>query len=121
MNVFFVYERELVTPPLNGSILPGITRDAILHLARDLGYGVQERPYTIDEWREDAANGSLREVFACGTGVVVTAIGTVRDAGGEFTIAGAEEGPVTAQLRQALLDIQFARAADPHGWVHTRP
>jgi branched-chain amino acid aminotransferase len=118
MNVFFVYDNVLVTPPLNGSILPGVTRDAVLHLAGTLGYAVEERPYPVDEWRRDAEDGSLREVFACGTGVVITAIGAVRDGDTEFTIGDAEQGgPVTAALRAALLDIQFGRAEDPFGWV----
>jgi branched-chain amino acid aminotransferase len=124
MNLFFVYEREgrttVVTPALNGSILPGVTRDSILTLARRAGHEVVERPYAIDEWRADAQEGSLREAFATGTGVVVTSIGTVRDADGEFTVGGAVEGPVTTGLRRALLDIQRGRATDEFGWVHRR-
>jgi branched-chain amino acid aminotransferase len=107
----------LVTPPLNGSILPGVTRDAVLTLATRLGYQVEERPYGIDEWHADAAGGSLREVFACGTGVVITAIGTARDADGEFTVNGGAEGSVTRSIRAALLDIQHGRAADEFGWL----
>jgi branched-chain amino acid aminotransferase len=117
MNLFFVYEDTLVTPPLNGSTLPGITRDSILKLAGRLGYQVQERPYTIDEWQADAASGKLREVFASGTGVVITAIGTLRDGDQEHTVAG---GPVTETIRTALTDIQFGRADDPYGWLQRR-
>jgi branched-chain amino acid aminotransferase len=120
MNLFFVYEGQLITPPLGGTILPGITRDSIVRLAADRGLEVIERPYAIEEWRADAANGRLREVFASGTGVVVTAIGRVRSAEGEFTVAGGEEGPITSALRQSLVDIQFGRAPDPYGWVAVR-
>ncbi|MEO3779184.1 branched-chain amino acid aminotransferase [Micromonospora sp. B11E3] len=118
MNVFFVYDDgTLVTPPLTGTILPGITRDAVLTLAGEAGLGVQERPVSFAEWQADAASGRLREVFACGTAAVVTPIGGVRFPDGEFLIGGGEPGRVTMELRQQLVDIQRGRAADPHGWV----
>src|SRR6266508_2755454 len=116
MNVFFVYEDgSLVTPPLTGTILPGITRDSVITLAREMGHKVVERPYSIDEWRTDAASGELKEAFACGTAAVITPIGKVRSAGGEFTIA--DGGQVGVKLRDALLDIQHGRIEDRHGWV----
>ncbi len=115
MNVFFVYDDgTLVTPSLSGTILPGITRDSVITLARDKGLRVEERPYAFDEWQADAASGRLREAFACGTAAVITPIGWVRAPGVEFEMAA---GPVTAGLRQQLLDIQRGRVADPHGWV----
>ncbi len=122
MNVFFVYEGDggrpvLVTPEL-GTILPGITRDSVLKLGELLGYDVEERPYSIDEWRADAASGRLKEAFACGTAAVVTPIGTVRGRDGEFTVNGGVEGPLTRRLRDYLLDLQHGRIADPRGWVH---
>ncbi|MER7279945.1 branched-chain amino acid aminotransferase [Dactylosporangium sp. NPDC000244] len=120
MNLFFVYGSAdapvLVTPPLNGSILPGVTRDSVLTLARHRGWAVQERPYSVDEWRTDASNGSLLETFACGTGVVITSIGRARSHDGEFAIGGGAEGPVTAQIRDRLVGIQRGRAEDPFGW-----
>ncbi len=119
MNVFFVYDDgSLVTPPLTGTILPGITRDSIITLARDEGRAVEERPVGIADWRADARSGKLREVFACGTAAVITPIGAVRGRGGEFSIGDGGTGPVTAVLRQTLVDIQRGRVADPHGWVH---
>ena len=119
MNIFFVYDDgTLVTPPLTGTILPGITRDSIITLARDGGHEVVERPYSFQEWREDAESGRLREAFACGTAAVITPIGTVRSSGGEFLVGGGTAGAVTTGLRQQLVDIQRGRAADPHGWVH---
>src|SRR5437763_7893416 len=79
MNVFFVYaDGTLVTPPLTGSILPGITRDSVITLARDNGLTVVERPYSFDEWRANAASGDLRGAFACGTAAVITPLRTVR-------------------------------------------
>nr|MDT0663030.1 branched-chain amino acid aminotransferase [Micromonospora sp. DSM 115978] len=119
MNVFLCYDDgTLVTPPLTGAILPGITRDSVMTLARQAGHTVIERPVSFDEWRADAASGRLREVFACGTAAVITPIGTVRFPDGEFSIAGGEPGEVTMGLRQALVDLQHGRIEDPNGWVH---
>ena len=118
MNVFFVFDDgSLVTPPLTGSILPGITRDSVLTLARASGMAVREEPYAIDDWRSDAASGRLREVFACGTAAVITPIGTVRGREGAFTIAHGAVGPVSKTLLGLLVDIQRGRAPDPHGWL----
>ncbi len=118
MNVCFVFDDgSLATPPLTGSILPGITRDSILTLARASGLTVREEPYAIDQWHADAASGRLREVFACGTAAVVTPIGTVRGREGAFTIADGAVGPVSKTLLAKLVDIQRGRAPDPHGWL----
>jgi branched-chain amino acid aminotransferase len=119
MNIFFVYDDgSLATPPLTGTILPGITRDSIITLATAAGRSVAERPISVDEWRADAASGRLTEVFACGTAAVITPIGTVRSPDGEFTVGNARSGPVAKRLRKELLDIQRGRAADRYGWVH---
>jgi len=120
MNIFFVFEDgSLVTPPLTGTILPGITRDAIMTLARAEGRAVHERPIGIDEWRDEARGGRLVEAFACGTAAVVTPIGTVRSVDGEFTMGDGTSGKVTMALRSRLVDIQRGRAEDPYGWVAT--
>jgi branched-chain amino acid aminotransferase len=119
MNVIFVMDDgSLVTPPLTGTILPGITRDAILTLARRAGRSVSERPVSFDEWQQGAASGRIREAFACGTAAVITPIGRVRFPGGEFAIADGGPGQVTMGLRQELVDIQRGRAVDEFGWVH---
>ncbi|WP_373489420.1 branched-chain amino acid aminotransferase [Blastomonas sp.] len=119
MNLFFVFDDgSIITPPLTGTILPGITRDSIITLARDLGMSVREEPYAFDQWRDDANSGRLRETFACGTAAVVTSVGTVKDPNGSFTIGGNQSGPVTAALRSALVSLQRGDAPDPHGWVH---
>jgi branched-chain amino acid aminotransferase len=117
MNIFFVFDDgSMLTPPL-GTILPGITRDSIIALARDAGTRVREEPYTIDQWRADAASGKLKEAFACGTAAVISPIGTVRSASGDFIINGGVAGPVAMSLRKKLVDIQYGRAPDPHEWV----
>jgi branched-chain amino acid aminotransferase len=117
MNIFFVFDDgSLSTPPL-GTILPGITRDSIIALAKDTGTRVREEAYTIDQWRNDAASGRLKEAFACGTAAVISPIGKVRSASGDFVINGGVAGPVAMSLRKKLVDIQYGRAPDPHEWI----
>jgi len=118
MNIFFVYDDgTLVTPPL-GTILSGITRDAIMRLATDAGRTVVERPVAFEEWQADAESGRIREAFACGTAAVITPIGEVRFDGGSFKMGDGGSGEVTMSLRKELVDIQRGRAVDRYGWVH---
>ena len=118
MNLYFVHaDGSIVTPELSGSILEGITRDSILTLARDLGHEVIERRVSIDEWREGVADGTITEVFACGTAAVVTPVGSLKWDGGEAVTGDGEAGKVTSDIRAALVDIQYGRAADRHGWM----
>ncbi|QIG79625.1 branched-chain amino acid aminotransferase [Stakelama tenebrarum] len=118
MNLFFVFDDgSMTTPPLGGTILPGITRDSILTLARDAGVSVREEPYTLDQWHADAQSGRLRETFACGTAAVVTPVGTVKGEGFEFGIGNRGPGLLTEQLRTQLVGIQRGEAPDPHGWI----
>ncbi|MET0905422.1 MAG: branched-chain amino acid aminotransferase [Bradyrhizobiaceae bacterium] len=117
MNVFFVFDDgSLLTPPL-GTILPGITRDSIIALAKDAGVTVREELYSLEQWRTDAASGRLKEAFACGTAAVISPIGKVRTTSGEFLINGGEAGKVAMGLRKQLVDIQYGRAPDPHNWI----
>ncbi|WP_405665634.1 branched-chain amino acid aminotransferase [Streptomyces sp. NBC_01166] len=123
MNLYFVYGQEdggkrIVTPSLTGSLLAGITRDSLLTVARDLGYTSEEGRVSIDQWRTDTENGTLTEVFACGTAAVITPVGTVKSAGGEWTQGDGTPGEVTMKLRDRLLDIQRGTAEDTHGWMH---
>ncbi|MDE1150622.1 MAG: branched-chain amino acid aminotransferase [Azospirillaceae bacterium] len=123
MNVFFVLDDgSLMTPPLSGTILPGITRDSIIALARSLGRTVVEKPYALDQWKADAASGRVREVFACGTAAVLAPIGTVRTAEGDFVIGNGEGGSTTADLRERLVGMQ--RGSVPalvDNWVRRVP
>ncbi len=120
MNLYFVLDDDsIVTPELTGTILEGITRASIVQLAGELGHKVEERRVSIDEWREGAASGRVREVFACGTAAVVTPVGRLAWRGGEVTTGDGETvGPVTTAVRQALLDVQHGRRPDEHGWLH---
>ncbi len=118
MNLYFVYGNRIVTPSLTGSLLAGITRDSLLRLAADLGYEPEESRVSIDQWRDDSAAGTLTEVFACGTAAVITPVGTVKSASGEWTQGDGTPGPVTLKLRERLLDIQRGTVEDTHGWMH---
>lgn len=128
MNLFFVYGDptgpdgpagvELVTPELTGSLLAGITRESIMVLARERGYRVTERKVSIDEWRDGAASGAISETFACGTAAVITPIGEIKSASGDFTVAGGGSGAITMQLREHLMGIQHGTLPDDHGWIH---
>jgi branched-chain amino acid aminotransferase len=118
MNMFFVFDDgSIVTPPLTGTILPGITRDALITLAREAGMVVREDRYSIDQWQADATSGRLTESFACGTAAVVTPVGRVSGRDGSFTIGAGGPGQVTQMLKNKLVDIQRGRAVDSHGWV----
>lgn len=121
MNLFFVQaDGALVTPALTGTILRGITRDSLLTLCSDLGIRVTERRVPADEWRAGVGSGQISEVFACGTAAVISPIGSLVTAEGEFG-TGPEVGPVTARLRRELTDVQYGRAPDRHGWLRRVP
>lgn len=121
MNIYFVWDDgSIVTPELNGTILPGVTRDSILTLAEEQGLKPVERRVDIDEWRTGVESGHILEVFACGTAAVVTSLGKLAWRGGSLTMS-AEVGPTTIAIREALLDIQHGAVEDRHGWMHRVP
>ncbi len=117
MNVFFVMDDGSIITPSLGTILPGITRDSIITLARAQGHDVREEPYSFAQWRKDAASGKLREAFACGTAAVVTPIGEVASPDGRFTIGAGGTGQLTQRMLDVLSAIQRGRAPDAHGWL----
>ncbi len=118
MNLFFSFEDgSVITPPLSGTILPGITRDSLIQLAREDGLDIREEMYSIDQWRNDAKSGKLVECFACGTAAVVTPVGHVEGPDGGFDIGSGGPGQLTAKLREKLVNIQRGIVADTHGWV----
>lgn len=117
MNVFLVTnDGRLLTPALTGTILEGITRSSVIQLAEDRGLTVEERRITLDEWDRGVTEGTITEVFACGTAAVITPIGELVD--GEKTIASTGTGEVTQAIRDELLGIQTGTVADRHGWLH---
>lgn len=123
MNLFFVLgsgaDAEIVTPELSGSLLPGVTRDSLLKVAANLGYPVSERRIDVDEWESGVASGAISEVFACGTAAVITPVGSVKHAGGGYTIGDGGPGEVTMRLRETLTGIQRGSVEDPFGWMTT--
>jgi branched-chain amino acid aminotransferase len=122
MNLCFVFGSgagaRVMTPELTGTLLPGVTRDALLTLGRDLGYAVEEGRISTAEWQSGCAAGSLTEVFACGTAAVITPVGAVKSAHDAWKVGDGGPGEVTMRLRQALVDIQRGAAPDPHGWLY---
>ncbi|MFF1480042.1 branched-chain amino acid aminotransferase [Streptomyces sp. NPDC058301] len=118
MNLYFVYGDRIVTPSLTGSLLPGITRDSLLTIARDLGYTAEEGRISTEDWKRDTEAGTLTEVFACGTAAVITPVGSVKSARANWTQGDGEPGVVTMRLRKALLDLQTGVTPDTHGWMH---
>ena len=111
MNVFFVFgDGSMVTPPLGGTILPGVTRDSNLARARAECRTVREERYAYADWRADAASGKLRDCFACATAAVVTPIGEIKSADGGFVIGNDGGGPIAEGLRAKLVGIQRGRS-----------
>ncbi len=122
MNLFFCYQADaqarLVTPALTGSLLPGITRDSLLKLAPEMGIPTEEGRISVSQWRSESESGELTEAFACGTAAVITPVGRVKSAHGDWVVGDGQPGPVTMRLRDELLGIQYGRRPDPYGWIH---
>lgn len=116
MNLCLVIDGALVTPPLGGSILPGITRDTVLTIARDWGLPVEERLVSFTEVREAHATGALQEVFGVGTAAVVSVVGTLASEEGDLVINGGHPGPVAQRLYDAITRLQYGVDPDPRGW-----
>jgi branched-chain amino acid aminotransferase len=117
MNIFFVIEDEIVSPALNGSILPGITRKSVIELAKFWNEKVSERRIGIDELMEAHAAGKLQEVFGAGTAAVISPVGEIKYRNKVITIADNRVGPVAKKYYQAITDIQYGKTEDPLEWI----
>ena len=117
MNIFFVIGDEIITPPLSGSILPGLTRDSVLRLTRDWGLNVVERRISIDEIFNAAADGTLREVFGTGTAAVISPVGALSYQGNVCQVNSGKTGELAQRLFDELQEIQFGQRPDPYDWV----
>ena len=119
MNLFFVFkDGRLVTPRLTDTILEGVTRNSVLTLAKDEGLTPEERPISIDEWREGAASGEITEVFACGTAAVITPVGELVSENERIHLtADNNSNEVAMRIRTKLLDLQYGRSEDKYGWL----
>jgi branched-chain amino acid aminotransferase len=117
MNVFFKIGAELVTPRLGGSILPGVTRDSVIQLARYWGIPVSERRITAEELRAAATDGLLEEAFGSGTAAVISPIGELNFGGQKIGVSGGETGALSKRLYDELTAIQYGNAPDIFNWV----
>jgi branched-chain amino acid aminotransferase len=117
MNIMVKISGEVITPPLGGTILPGVTRDSVLTLLRDWGAKVTERPVSIDEVTAAHKAGTLEEVFGTGTAAVISPVGELAYRGQRMTINGGKIGPTTQKLYDAIVGIQYATAPDTRRWT----
>ncbi len=117
MNICFVLKDELVTPPLAGTILPGVTRDSVLAIARHWGMKVSERRISIEEVMESARTGALQECFGTGTAAVISPVGAISYKGHEVPVNGNRTGPVAQKMYDFLTKLQMGEIEDPFGWV----
>ena len=117
MNLYFVKGNKVITPKLTGTLLPGITRDSILSVARDLGYETEEVMLSVDDWKDGISSGEITETFACGTAAVVSPIGAAKSKWGTWVTGDGNPGPITMKIRETLLGIQHGQIVDKYGWV----
>jgi branched-chain amino acid aminotransferase len=117
MNMFFAYEDRVVTAPLTGSILNGVTRDSVIRLADSLGFSVEERPIDINNLVADIRAGKVREAFGSGTAAVITPVGTLGYKEESLTVGDGGVGTLTRKLYDTLTGIQYGRIPDTFGWV----
>ena len=116
-NIFFLIDDELITPPLTGSILPGITRDSVLRLTRDWGLKVSEKRISIDEVLAANEKGNLQEIFGTGTAAVISPVGELNYKGQVCTINNGKTGDLARKLFDELQAIQNGHKKDSYGWV----
>lgn len=117
MNIFFIFDDEVVTSPLSGTILPGITRDTVLTLTREWGLRVSERVLSIDELLAAGQSGRLQEAFGAGTACVISPVGRFHFAGRDLIVNGGGIGPLTQRLYDEIIGIQYGSRPDPYNWV----
>jgi len=118
MNLFFLIGDKLITPPLEGTILPGVTRDSVIHLARDWKIKVLERKISIDEIFKASKEGKLKEAFGSGTAAVISPVGEIQHNNDRITINKGEIGPLSQKLYDEITGMQYGEKADKFGWCH---
>ncbi|MGC8908698.1 MAG: branched-chain amino acid aminotransferase [Desulfomonilaceae bacterium] len=117
MNIFFRIDDEILTPALEGTILPGVTRDSVIKLAKEMGMKVVERAITIQEVIEAAGSGRLKEMFGSGTAAVISPVSHLHYQGKEYVVGDGKTGPVAAELFDRITGMQSGTKPDPFGWV----
>ena len=116
MNIFFVIEDEVIAAPLSGSVLPGITRDSVIHLVKDWGIRVTERSLAIDDVIGAAKDGRLSEAFGTGTAAVISPVGQITYKGEDHILADGQMGEISQRLYNEIVSIQYGEKEDPYGW-----
>jgi len=116
MNMFFVIDGEVITAPLTGSILPGVTRDSVIRIVKEWGMKVTEKSLPIDELIKSAENGTLQEAFGTGTAAVISPVGQITYKGGDHIVAGGKMGDISQRLYNEIVAIQYGEKEDPFGW-----
>jgi branched-chain amino acid aminotransferase len=119
MNIFFVINGELITPMLTGSILPGITRDTVIALAKMWDIKVTERKISIDEVLDAHNSGKLEEIFGSGTAAVISPVGEIKYGDTVITVGNGKVGPMANKFYKTISDIQYGNTEDPAGWIET--
>ena len=117
MNMFFLIEDELITAPLNGSILPGITRDSVIRIVKGWGVKMAERSLSIDEVIAAAKDGRLKEAFGTGTAAVISPVGQITYKGEDHVVAGGKMGEISQKLYDEIVAVQYRQKPDPYGWT----
>lgn len=121
MNLFVQFKDEIVTAPLGGTILDGVTRDSVITLLREWGYTVNERRYAFDEMVAARSKGTLGEVFGTGTAAVVSPVGEFGHSEGVLQTSDGSIGPLAQRLYATLTSIQYGETTDPYGWIEEVP
>jgi branched-chain amino acid aminotransferase len=116
-NIFLYIGDEVVTPPLGGTILPGITRDSVLHICRNWEMKVSERMVSLDEVISGLESGKVKEIFAAGTAAVISPVGKLAYKGKDYVINRGKVGPLAQKLYDTIMGIQYGKAKDPYGWM----
>jgi branched-chain amino acid aminotransferase len=117
MNIFVHFENEVATPPLQGTILPGVTRNSVLQILRDWGYNVNERRIHIDEILSGYKNGNLKELFGTGTAAVISSIGKLSYNDELLNFNSEEAGELGLKLYEEITGIQYGRVEDRYNWM----
>jgi branched-chain amino acid aminotransferase len=116
-NIFLYIGDEVVTPPLGGTILPGITRDSVLHICRNWEMKVSERMVSLDEAVSGLESGKVKEIFASGTAAVISPVGKLAYKGKNYVINQGKVGPLAQKLYDTIMGIQYGKTQDPYGWM----
>jgi branched-chain amino acid aminotransferase len=121
MNILFKISGRVITPPLGGTILAGVTRDSVLHLLKSWNVPCEERRISIEEVAEAHRVGTLEEVFGAGTAAVISPVGLLQYKGKDMTISDGKTGPLARKLFDEMTAIQWGKRPDPFNWIHRVP